>query len=47
MLYYKIIKIIINILELVKVIINVVVKHYRLFDLIDFDKDSIFISNFL
>ena len=46
MVYYKPIKIIIDVSELVEVIINIVVRHYSLPDLILTNKNAFFILKF-
>lgn len=45
--YYKLVKITINILSLVKVIINIVVRHYGVLGSIIMDQSLLFISKFL
>lgn len=46
MVYYKLIKVTINISGLAKAIINVVMRHYSLFNLIVTDYGLVFISKF-
>ena len=46
MVYYKLVKVIINALWLVKVIINMVIQYHSLFDSIINDYKVIFISKF-
>ena len=46
MIYYKLIKISIDILGLAKVIINIVIKYYDLLNLIIIDKSLLFNSKF-
>lgn len=46
MLYYKQVKVIINALKLVKVILNILVWYYDLFDLILTNKGLLFIFKF-
>ena len=46
MVYYKLIKVIINALSLVKIIIDVVIRHYGIFDLIIIDWRLLFNSKF-
>lgn len=47
MIYYKPVKVTINVISLVNVIINMVIQHYRLFELIVIDRGILFISKFL
>ena len=44
--YYKLIKIIINILDFIKVIINVIIKYYNLLNLIVINQRFFFILKF-
>lgn len=46
MIYYKLVKITIDVLGLVQVIINVVIRHYNLWDFIVNDWSSVFTSKF-
>ena len=46
MIYYKLVKIIINILSLTKVIIDVIIRYYGLLDSIINNTGLLFISNF-
>ena len=46
MVYYKLIKIIINILSFIKIIINIVIKYYNFLNLIIINKSLLFTSKF-
>ena len=46
MIYYKPVKVIINILSLIKPIINIIIRHYNFSNLIFFNKKSFFNSKF-
>lgn len=47
MIYYKLVKIVINILSLVKVIFNIIIKYYNILNFIINKKDTVFILKFL
>ena len=46
MVYYKLIKVTINALSLVKVIINIIICYYKVLKSIIIDQDPLFISKF-
>ena len=46
MIYYKLVKVIINALGLAKIIINIVIKYYGLLDLIIINQGFFFILKF-
>ena len=43
MVYYKLVKIMIDVLSLAEVIINIIIRHYGLFNFIIIDQNSLFI----
>ena len=44
MVYYKLIKIIINTLDLAKIIINIIIRYHNFLDIIFINKNLLFIS---
>lgn len=45
--YYKLLKVIINIFDIIKVIVSIVIYYHRVFDFIISDCSSVFIMKFL
>ena len=46
MVYYKLVKVTIDILDITEMIINVIVHHHKVLKLIVIDQDLLFISKF-